>query len=228
MDKAKVFLARMVLLVGAALCSVVPAFHSAWASGAVRHVSLEDALRRANLVLVVKPATPPTEVRKIYIPYRKSGKDKVMERSMRFHRFKVLRVLHRSGSSPASVTAASYVRRGKKVTLKPKEMVKKGRVVRVMSITTKINHHVTLRYLAEGVRKIPYYPRLNPKVAHKGKPRGKMVLAADLSPRYEALMGSPGDGLISFSLLPRIKSLLKTKRRPPGPPRANRTAEESR
>jgi hypothetical protein len=228
MDEAKHVPARMMLFLGAALCSVVPAFDSAWASGAVRHVSLEDSLRQADVVLVVEPATPPTEVRKVYIPYRKNGKDKMMERSIRFHRFKVLRVLHRSGSSPASVTAPSYVRRGKKATLKPKEMVKKGRVVRVMSITTRINHHVTLRYLAEGVRKIPYYPRLDPKVAHKGKPRGKMVLAADLSPRYEALIGSPGNGLISFSLLPRIKSLLKAKRRPPGPPRANRTAEESR
>jgi len=204
-----------IVMLGVGLFCWLMGLRSVKASGAMRTLSLERGVRRASYVLVVSPDDPPTEQHKVYIPYRKRGKSKVIERKVRFLRLKVLRVMY--ATTPTTVTAASFLKSGKMVSQKPYKMAKKGNVLRVMSSHTAINNRVSTVYLSTGIRKIPIYYKLDEKIAHKGNPKGKMMLLADYEPSYEAFSGVADKGLISMNHFQQVKNLINKLHKKPNP-----------
>lgn len=181
------------------------------ASGGLRQLSLQDAVREAGLVLVVKKAKPFTEESWAYVPYRKGGKQRRAKIKTHFVRIEIVEVLGSRMSLLSSTSGESLMVPGKKHTFKPQD-VKVGRVFRVVDSGTTTNHRVRARYLQDGTRKIPIYRRLGDALSVEELQKAtRFVFLGSYSLAYEALEGVGGSGLVSAKHLRKIRRLLKKR-----------------
>ena len=182
----------------------------AMASGRIRRIPLDQAVRRADFVLVVKTAKPAWERRKAYVPV---AAKKHVEIKTSFYRVEVVAVLHKDRAMASKITGDSRLRVGKRHSFMSKNLTV-GRVFRVMNNATVTSHGVRARYEATGVRKIPYYDHLADGAKHKDLEKGgRFVFVGSYSVAYEGLKGVGAWGLVPISKLARVRKLLSAKKK---------------
>lgn len=201
---------RTAPLWAAALLLCVPSLVSA--SGSIRTLSLEQAVRGATFVLVVERAKPASKTIQVPVPLNDEDDEgkrrKVKKMKTAYHAFKVLKRLKPTGEMQTTWSGRSYLHPKKERTFDPDKAAKKGDVIRVVSSQTVINNSVMARYLRDGTRKIPIYPHLAESLL-PGKKAKRFLLLCGYNLRYEAFAGEGGLGLVSIKKLKQVKKLLK-------------------
>lgn len=180
-------------------------------SSGFRTLSLEQAVHESIFVLVVDRVKPEAEQVEVSIPYEKGGKQMVEKIKATYLTFKVVKRLKLADSARGtSYHDRSFLHPKKELTVTPEKIALPGQIVRVISSHDPISHHVRVRYLQDGSRKIALYPMLKDEVRHEELIKARrFILLADYNLRYEALAGTGGFGLVSIKKLKAVKKMLK-------------------